>query len=132
MLRVSPFHDVANRSFSSSSRDEIFSFCFLTTPLEFLTLTSALPPLHSILPSHSGSGAICGSASPISYRHAFWLLEPELRTRIFMLVFHRRSSLKTLGTWSDVTTAWLLARAPDELLLARYCRDLTQSSGSQS
>src|ERR1022692_3216216 len=84
MLRDSPLHSVASRSFNTSSHDRLFSFSFLAIPFEFLTVIAAVSPFHSMRPSHSGKGGLSGRVSPISYRHAFWLLEPELRTRIFI------------------------------------------------
>src|ERR1039457_2718338 len=84
MLRVSPLHSVASRSFNTSSHDGLFSFSFLVIPFEFLTVIAAVSPFHSMRPSQSGKGGLSGRASPISYKHAFWLLEPELRTRIFI------------------------------------------------
>src|SRR5271157_4745567 len=38
-----------------------------------------------MLPSHKQAGGRSGRVSPISYRQAFWLLEPELSTRIFIV-----------------------------------------------
>src|SRR6202162_1669747 len=84
MLRVSALHSVASRFFSTSSHDRLFTFSLLAIPLEFLTVIAAVSPFHSMRPSQSGKGALSGRVSPISYRHAFWLLEPELRTRIFI------------------------------------------------
>src|SRR5215469_18383591 len=83
MQRASPLHNVASRLFSTHSDDKPFSFSFRTCPFEFLTVINAPLPLHSMCPSHIGNGGFLGRASPISYRTSLWLLEPELRTRIF-------------------------------------------------
>ena len=71
------------------------------TPFKFLTVIAAVSPFHSMRPSHSGKGGFSGRASPISYRHAFWLLEPELRTRIFMYrwLCYRKRQCRWHANW---------------------------------
>ena len=86
MARALPLTSVLNKCLIACSRDATVSCSFWAIPFEFFTVIAALWLPHSILPSHRKAGARVGRASPISYRQAFWLLEPELRTRIFILL----------------------------------------------
>src|SRR5262245_15230675 len=81
---VWPLHNVLSKCSTAWARDETLTRSRSATPCEFFTATDATSPSHSILPSHRQAGGSAGSVSPISYRHVFWLLEPELSTRIFI------------------------------------------------
>src|SRR5215469_5054089 len=85
MACVLPLHAVDSNSVTISSRQGTERFCFWTVPCAFLTEIAAVSLFHSIRPSHKDSGGFSGSVSPISYRQAFWLLEPEFSTRIFII-----------------------------------------------
>src|SRR5450432_43041 len=69
----------------------ISSLCFV--PEELLISSAARSPCHSIFPSHNGSGGDSGKGAPSSYSDDFWLLEPELRTRIFTQYGHFQSRI---------------------------------------
>src|SRR5271169_1758188 len=127
MLRASPLHNVASRCFRTSSHDRLFTFSFLAIPFEFLTVIAAVSPFHSMRPSHSGKGGLSGRASPISYRHAFWLLEPELRTRIFICRWtcSRTSNADCLPIGPSLTRDLHRSDAPDRRLA---CPDLGTAS----
>src|SRR5215472_7502925 len=84
MACVLPLHAVASNSLTISSRQRTEAFCFWTVPCAFRTEIAAVDPFHSIRPSHKDSGGLSGSVSPISYRQAFWLLDPEFSTRTFI------------------------------------------------
>ena len=96
MACVLPLHAVASNSLTISSRQRTETFCFWTVPCAFRTEIAAVRAFHSIRPSHKDSGGLSGSVSPISYRQAFWLLEPELSTRIFIPSSSVPSSTKRL------------------------------------
>src|SRR4029077_7462354 len=66
------------------ARGTLYSF-FQNGPWRFFTERDAELSCHSILPSHNGVGGTSGGVSPISYRHALWLLEPALSTSIFIV-----------------------------------------------
>src|SRR5262249_15827896 len=84
IARVFPSRAVRSRCLTTSSREEIWSCSFRTAPSEFFAAIVAVSLPNSILPSHREAGGRLGRVSPISYRQAFWLLEPELSTRIFI------------------------------------------------
>ena len=82
--RAAPASKMPSKCRTNCSRDEIFSRSRWTPPCEFFTKIVAVSLPHSILPSHRQGGGWMGRVLPISYRQAFWLLEPELSTRTFM------------------------------------------------
>ena len=68
----------------ASARDAALTRSFICARCKFCAWISAWSPFHSILPSQVGAGGCAGMVFPMSYMQLFWLLEPELSTRIFM------------------------------------------------
>src|SRR5450755_333079 len=80
---VSPAVSSVSRRSVAFARDSTGNFSFLVIPAAVRAVRRASSPCHSIFPSHSGTCGDSGREEPNSYKKDFWLLEPELRTRIF-------------------------------------------------
>src|SRR6266478_7410504 len=84
--RVFPEASSLSRLEVAAERSPRSTFSIATTPDAARASSVARSSRHWSLPSHNGLGGSTGSGVARSKRHAFWLLEPELSTRIFISI----------------------------------------------
>src|SRR6267154_3386344 len=84
--RVFPETNSLSRWEVAAERSPGSTFSFATAPEAVRASSVARSSRHSSFPSHNGLGGSSGRGAARSKRHAFWLLDPELSTRIFILI----------------------------------------------